>query len=65
MAKTRELACIHYVNHGTCDLGKKADFYGLCQTCPTWKPKPGSLPARTDTRKQRLKRILNKEKDIY
>lgn len=61
MAKTREIQCIHYVNHGNCDLGKKADFYGLCQTCPTYKKKPGAKPARTDNRKQKRERGLRRE----
>ena len=40
--KTREIVCIHYVNEGTCDLGKKCSFYGHCQTCKTYKKKPGA-----------------------
>ena len=62
MAKTREIACIHYVCNGKCDLGKGADFYGHCQTCPTYKKKPGGKPARTDNRRQKMDRILRKEK---
>ena len=62
MAKTREVACIHYVCNAKCDLGKEADFYGHCQTCPTYKKKPGGKPARTDNRRQKMDRILRKEK---
>ena len=62
MAKTREIVCIHYINKGNCDLGKCAEFYGLCQTCPQYKKKPGAKPARTDTRKQKLERISKKER---
>ena len=62
MAKTREIACIHNVCNGKCDLGKEADFYGHCQTCPTYKKKPGGKPARTDNRRQKMDRILRKEK---
>lgn len=65
MAKTRELVCIHYIHHENCDLGKKADFYGLCQTCPQYKFKPGSKPARTDNRKQKMERIMRKERGRY
>lgn len=61
MSKTRELACIHYVHEGNCDLDRKAKFYGLCQTCPTYKAKPGSKPARTDNRRQKLEKIYKKE----
>ena len=62
MAKTREIACIHYVCNGICDLGKEADFYGHCQTCKTYRAKPGGKPARTDNRRQKMDRILRKEK---
>ena len=62
MAKTREIACIHYVCNRNCDLGKEADFYGHCQTCKTYRAKPGGKPARTDNRRQKMDRILRKEK---
>ena len=59
--KTREIVCIHYVNEGTCDLEKECSFYGHCQTCKTYKKKPGAKPKRVDTRKQRKERF---EKNI-
>ena len=62
MAKTREIVCLHYISKGNCDLGKNAEFYGLCQTCPSYKKKPGSKPARVDNRKKKLEKILKKEK---
>ena len=61
MAKTREIVCIHYINKGNCDLGNDAAFYGLCQTCPSYKKKPGAKPARVDNRKKKLERINRKE----
>ncbi len=61
MAKTREIVCIHYVNKGTCDLGRDAEFYGLCQTCSSYKKKPGAKPARVDNRKKKLSKIDKKE----
>lgn len=61
MAKTREVACIHYVCEGTCDLGKEGTFYKKCQTCKTYKKKPGGNPARTDLRKKKQDRIDKKE----
>ena len=61
MAKTREIQCIHYVCEGKCDLGKEGTFRHHCQTCKTYKKKPGALPARVDTRKKKLERIKNKE----
>lgn len=62
MAKTREIACIHYVCEGNCDLGKEGTFRKKCQTCKTYKKKPGALPARVDLRKKKLKDIQRKEK---
>ena len=62
MAKTREIACIHYIHEHNCDLGKEAEFYGHCQTCKTYKKRPGGKAARTDNRKQKLDRIMRKEK---
>ena len=61
MAKTREIVCVHYINKGNCDLGKDAEFYGLCQTCPSYRKKPGAKPARVDNRKRKLDRISRKE----
>lgn len=61
MARTRELVCIHYKAKGECDLGKKAEFYGLCQTCQKYFPKPGSHPVRKDRRKEIKEKINKKE----
>ena len=61
MAKTREIVCIHYICNGKCDLGKEAEFYGLCQTCPVYKKKPGAKPNRTDNRKQKRERGLRRD----
>ena len=61
MSRTREIVCIHYINKGNCDLGKNAEFYGLCQTCPSYSKKPGAKPARTDNRKKKLDKINRKE----
>lgn len=61
MARTRELPCIHYICAHNCDLDKDAEFYGLCQTCPSWKPRKGSKPARTDNRKQKMEKIRKKD----
>lgn len=65
MAKVREIACIHYKYHGCCDLGKNADFYGHCQTCPTYSAKKGGRPARVDRRKQKQEKINKKELKNY
>ena len=65
MAQTRELVCIHYKAKGECDLGKKAEFYGLCQTCPSYKKKPGAKPARTDNRRRKLEKYRKHEREDY
>ena len=62
MAKEREIACVHYKAEGVCDLGKDATFRGHCQICPSYKKKPGGKPARTDNRRQKMDRIMRKEK---
>ena len=61
MAKTRARPSILYVCAHNCDLGKDAEFYGLCQTCPTYKARKGSAPARTDNRKKIMAKIRKKE----
>lgn len=61
MVKDREIVCMHYINKGNCDLGKKAEFHGLCQTCPQYKKKPRAKPARVDNRKKKLERIDKRE----
>lgn len=65
MAKTREIACIHYKAEGICDLGKDATFRGHCQICPTYKKMKGGRPARTDNRKRKLDKISRKELRNY
>lgn len=65
MAKVREICCIHYKAKGECDLGKKAEFYGLCQTCSSYKKKPGAKPARTDNRRRKLEKYRKHEREDY
>ena len=60
MAKERGV-CIHYKYEGCCDLGKDCEFWGHCQTCPTWKKKPGSLPPRPDTRRKKLDKARKRD----
>lgn len=57
--------CIHYIHEHNCDLGKDCEFWGHCQTCPSWKRKPGAKPARVDRRRQKADRIAKKEKWEY
>lgn len=58
MAKTREIACIHYVCEGNCDLGKEGTFRKKCQTCKTYKAIPGGLPARKNLRKEKKEKFM-------
>ena len=66
MARDRGV-CIHYQfeGEGGCDLGKKCEFWGHCQTCQSWKRKPGAKPPRVDTRRQKAERIMRKERWDY
>ena len=61
MSKTREIACIHYVCEGNCDLGKEGTFRKHCQICKTYKKIPGGKPARTDNRRQKINKITKRE----
>ena len=61
MAKTREIACQHYKYEGCCDLGKKAEFRGHCQTCPSYSALKGGRPARVDNRRKKLEKINKRE----
>ena len=65
MAKTREIACVHYLCEGNCDLGKDGTFRGHCQICPSYSPLRHGKPARIDTRRQRAERARRKEKFDY
>ena len=65
MAKTREIACVHYKAEGNCDLGKDGTFRGHCQKCPSYSPLRHGRPARTDTRRQKAERIMRKERWDY
>ena len=60
--KDREIQCVHYVCEGVCDLGKEGTFRKRCQTCKTYKKLPGGKPARTDNRRQKMDRIMRKER---
>lgn len=65
MGKTREIACIHYISKGECDLDKEGTFRKQCQICKQYRKLPGGKPARTDDRRQRQERRMRKEKWDY
>ena len=58
MAKDREIACIHYLNEGNCDLGKEGTFRKQCQICKTYKAIQGGKPARPNLKKQKQEKFL-------
>ncbi len=41
MAKFREAPCEHYIKHGECSKGRKAEQRGICQTCDKYCPRRG------------------------
>lgn len=61
MSKTREIACVHYICEGNCDLGKEGTFRKHCQICKTYKKIQGGKLARTDNRRQKMDKINKKE----
>lgn len=61
MSKTREIACVHYICEGNCNLGKEGTFRKHCQICKTYKKIPGGKLARTDNRRQKMDKINKKE----
>lgn len=61
MAKTREIVCTHYICAHQCKLGKNAEFYGLCQTCPSYEKKIGAKPNRVNTKKKKIEQIRKKD----
>lgn len=59
--KTREVACENYACEGSCKVGMKAEFYGHCQKCESYKAKKGGRPARKDNRGDKMRKIVSKE----
>ena len=62
--KDREIVCMYYTYAGgPCDKrGISVHFKKECQTCKKYSPIKGSKPARTDNRRQKMDRIMRKEK---
>ena len=65
MAKTRERACRYYICEGQCKKGRKGDFNGTCQHCDKYNPLPGSKPRRTDNRRNKMDKIMEREGRDY
>lgn len=61
MAANREIACEYYRWEGECSKGKKGTFRDACQTCKKYKPRRGGLPARRNTKKEKLKAERERE----
>ena len=60
--KDREIVCESYICEGECSKGREGTFRKACQTCGKYRPIRGGKAARTDNRKQKLDRIMRKEK---
>ncbi len=61
--RDREIACIHYMAEGQCDLGKKGTFRGQCQICPTYKAKKGTNPARKNLKREKQMKFLKDKRN--
>ena len=61
MAKDRNVACIHYVYEGCCDLGRSGNFYGHCQKCSSYKKNKKAKEARVDTRRKKESKICMRD----
>lgn len=62
MATDREIVCEFYKWETQCSKGGEGTFRKACQTCKKYKPKKGNLPARKNLKKQKTRKIY--EKDI-
>lgn len=60
--RDREIVCEHYICEGNCGKGKAGTFRKACQHCALYRPKRGTMPARTDNRRRKLDKIIKKEK---
>ena len=63
MAKDREYPCKYYIREKECGQGREGTFYGACQTCVLYCKKPGSKPARPDTRKEKTEKFNNDKRN--
>ena len=59
--RDRTIICEFYICHGECKKGKNADFATTCQHCNSYRKKAGATPSRTDERRKKLNKILDKE----
>lgn len=63
MARDREVACIHYICEGKCDLGKDGTFRRQCQICKTYKPVPGGQPARKNLKREKAEKLIKDKRN--
>lgn len=61
MAKTREIACIHYICEGQCAKGRDGFFRKTCQTCKKYEPIKHGRPARKDLKREKLDKIKDRD----
>lgn len=58
MAKDREIACKSYVCEGDCSKGKEGIFRKACQTCGSYDPIKGGLPARKNLKREKTEKFM-------
>ena len=63
MAKDREIACENYICEGECKKGKPGTFRKHCQTCDSYKPVRGGVPARKNLKKEKTEKFLNDKRN--
>ena len=61
--KDREVACMHYVCEGNCDLGKEGTFRKHCQTCKTYKAIPGGKVARPNLKREKTAKFMKDKRN--
>lgn len=60
--KDRGIVCKFYICEGSCSKGREGTFNKYCQKCDKYFPRPGGKNTKEDRRKEKLKKILRKEK---
>lgn len=63
MARDREIACIHYVREGECDLGREGTFRKQCQICSKYRALPGGKPARKNLKREKQEKFMRDKRN--
>lgn len=62
MAKDRLIVCKYYICEHECTKERDATFHKYCQKCDKYFPRPGGKNTKEDRRKEKLDKVLRKEK---